>query len=282
MSRILMIISVLFRYNILTIVFTILFIQVQAQDENKFQPDSVYRNHKVKRIYVYENSPKDLFKIIDLDTNGHKVKLVSYDRETRARKRIARISSYTYDSEKKLVEELDSATYSHSSDETDHTRFFYNSKGVLKASTYGTKKHIYSETEYAANPFQRVTTRQSDSLIMSRDTEEYDRDFYEKRTYGYSWEATLKTGRFVRGADTSNYQYSDDKDLKKLDSFSENANLFNSKGQLISTDINQRFMVDPVTWRTFQATLTFNYYANGLLRSIRGYIPEFFKYEFFK
>ncbi|MEO6980965.1 MAG: hypothetical protein ABI113_21395 [Mucilaginibacter sp.] len=285
MSRTLRIISALPGYKILTIILTLIFVRVKAQDENKFQPDSVYRHCKVKSIKVYENSPRDLSKIIDLDTNGHMVKIVSYsasyDRRTRARKGIASISSFIYNSEKKLIEVIDSASYVKSSGETDRTYFFYDAKGVLKTSKYYKREYLYDETTYGTNPFKSVTTRRNDSLI-SRDTVEYDKDFYKKRSYGYSWESTLKTRTSVNGTDTSSYQYSDDKDLKKLAHFSENTNRFNSQGQLISSDINQHFMVNANTWQTFQATLTYNYYANGLLKSISGYIPEFFKYEFYK
>ncbi|HEY4198568.1 MAG TPA: hypothetical protein VGM63_23670, partial [Mucilaginibacter sp.] len=162
------------------------------------------------------------------------------------------------------------------------TYFSYDEKGVLKASTYYKRKYADIETAYGTNPFKRIMIRRSDSMVTYRDTEEYDRDFYEKRSYGYSMEPTLKTAHFIRGSDTTSYQYSDYKDLKKLDSFTEITNRFNSKGQLISSAISQRFMVNSDTWRTFQASLIFNYYSNGLLRSNRGYIPEFFKYEFYK
>ncbi|MCO5946102.1 hypothetical protein [Mucilaginibacter flavidus] len=286
MDQILKIISTLPKYNILTILLSILFIQVKAQDENNFQPDSTYQNHKVKRIYVYENSPRDLSRIIDLDANGHKVKLVdydaSYDRKTRARKKISGTTRYIYDSSNKLIEVIDSASYIKSSKETDQTYFFYDANGVLNGSTYHKNKYVYSHTEYSSDPLKSITTRQNDSLIISKDTEEYDRNFYKKRSYGYSWEPTLKTITTVRGTDTSRTQYSDYKDLKKLDSYDEITNRFNSKGQLISSDIHQRFMVNPDTWRTFNVTLTYNYYANGLLKSIYGYIPKFFKYEFDK
>jgi hypothetical protein len=266
-----------------------LFMKVKAQDEDKFQPDSVYRYCKVKRIYVYGYSPRDLSKVIDLDTNGRKIKLVNYDesynRKTRAQKRIYGISRYIYDSEKKLIEVIDSDKYMHSSDETDHTYFFYSANGVLTASThykYYKGKYVYSHTDYGASPFKSIITRRNDSMIIYQNTQEYDRDFYERRSYGYSWEPKLKTGFFVHGTDTTSYQYSDYKDLKRLESFHENTNQFNSKGQLISSDINQRFMVDPGTWTTFQDIAIYNYYANGLLKWISGYSGKSFKYEFYK
>jgi len=45
----------------------------------------------------------------------------------------------------------------------------------------------------------------------------------------------------------------------------------NSKGQLISSQGNQRFMVSPGTWRTFQGAAIYNYCTNGLLKWIPGY-----------
>jgi hypothetical protein len=272
--------------HILIFILTVIFIRAKAQDEDKFQPDSIYRSCKVKRIYVYGYSPRDLSIVIDLDTNGHKVKLVhydeSYDRKTRARKGIYSISRYIYDSEKKLIEVIDSERYTHPGD-TDHTYFFYSANGVLKASTHYKGKYVYDHTDYSANPFKSVTTRgKNDSMIFYQNTQEYDRDFYEKRSYGYSWESTLKTACFVHGTDTSSYQYSDDKDLKRLEIFDEYINQFNSKGQLISSEENQRFMVDPGTWRTFHDTAIYNYYANGLLKWMSGYSGKNFKYEFYK
>jgi hypothetical protein len=275
--------------HILILILTIVFIQAKAQDSDKFQPDSIYQHYKVKRIYVYGYSPRDLSKVIDLDTNGHKVKVVtydeSYDRKTRAQKGVYSITRYIYDSEKKLIEVIDSDKYVHSSDETDHTYFFYSANAVLKASThykYYKGRYVYSHTDYGANPSKSITTRRNDSMIFYQSTQEYDRDFYEKRSYGFSWEPKLKTGFSVHGTDTTSYQYSDDKDLKRLESFEEDTNQFNSKGQLISSDINQRFMVDPGIWTTFHDTAIYNYYANGLLKWMSGYSGKNFKYEFYK
>jgi hypothetical protein len=55
-------------------------------------------------------------------------------------------------------------------------------------------------------------------------------------------------------------------------------NTFNSKDQLITSDVNSFFMNN----RTSAYKLSYSYYLNGLLKSIRGYVPEFFKYEFYE
>ena len=76
----------------------------------------------------------------------------------------------------------------------------------------------------------------------------------------------------VVGQDTSKVQYSDYKDLQKFNSNTVLTNTYNSKGQIISSDFNQVFMND----RTITHKLT--YYSlpsNGLLKSVRGYIPDF-------
>jgi hypothetical protein len=140
MSRTTKIASTSLRYRVLAFVLIALPHFAQAQDENTFQPDRIYQALKVKTIYVYENSTKDLAKVIELDTNGHKVKIAnysaSYDRASRMRKTIDSYVRYKYDSEKKLIEVIDSSNRSMPEDETDHTYFFYDTTGVLKVSKY--------------------------------------------------------------------------------------------------------------------------------------------------
>lgn len=286
MSRTAKIISTLLRYQVLAFVLVALPHLAEAQDEDTFQPDSIYQARKVKTIYVYENSTKDLAKVIELDTNGHKVKIAnysaSYDRLSRMRKRIDSYVRYIYDSEKKLIEVIDSSNRSMPEDQTDRTYFFYDTTGVLKVSKYYKRKYLYSQTDYSFNPLKAIETRRNDSLLIAIRTTEYDKDFYDKRWYGYAWEPTLKHGYTFKGTDTLRYGYTDQKDLRKLENYTEITNSFNSKGQLVSAYTNQRFMTDTDVWRTFKSTVIYNYYHNGLLKSVRGYIPEYFKYEFYK
>lgn len=285
MDKILVKIAFYRKFTGFVILANLIFINANAQ-WNAFQPDSCYRQLKVKRIYVFENSPKDLSKIIDLDTSGHRIKLVhysaSYDKKTRARKHIEGFTFYKYDSEKKLIEVVDSATYATSNDETDREYFRYDSTGTLITSTYYRNKYLSSTKVYSYSPNKKVVTRRNDSITVSERTTEFDRNFYIKLEYGYNWEPVLKNSTLIVGGDTSNFQYSDYNDLMKLDGVTDLTNTFNLKGQLVVSMENQRFMVNRDTWRTFRATLTYKYYNNGLLKSIRGYIPEYYKYEFFE
>ena len=71
------------------------------------------------------------------------------------------------------------------------------------------------------------------------------------------------------------------KDYADLEKFKDNetiTNFFNDKGQLIKSDIYSVFMNDRVN----EYELTYEYYKNGLLKSIRGYVPRYFEYEFWE
>jgi len=199
----------------------------------------------------------------------------------RARKYISSITRYIYDSEKKLIEVIDSASYASSSNETDRAYFFYDEKGVLKTSTHYRKQYLDYKTEYSTNPLKVVKIGQNDSMILRRHTVEYDRDFYKKSTVGYYWKPTLKHISYFDGTDSSTYSYSDYKDLRKIEDFTYITNQFNSNDQLISSNISQCFMVNPTTWRTNKIRLTYNYLEGGLLKRVIGYIPYYFKYEFY-
>jgi len=283
MNQTLKVLVASYKFKIMMVIIAIIPTQANAQvrDENTIQPDSIYHKLKVKRILFYENSRKDLSKIIDLDTNGHFIKIVEYDTDgaTRARKGIANTVHYIYNSKKQLIEVVDSASYVTSSKETDRTYYFYDTTGVLKTSTYYRRQYLDTKTEYGTNPFRSITIRRSlnDSLITYQDVTEYDRDFYQRSRWGYSWEPTLKTITIVKGADTTRGQYTDDKDLGKQEWVEEDINRFNEKGQLISSYKNQHFTsVDG--WEPFQSKRFYSYYKNGLLKDAWGY----YKYEFYK
>jgi|688.fasta_scaffold79977_3 hypothetical protein len=271
--------------RVLILGFFIFSISAYGQSENSSQPDSIYKNRRVRKIIRFENSPRDLAEITHLDIDGRKIRSItysaSYNGKTRKNKRIERTKHYRYDSKKKLIQIIDSIAHFDNSFGVDYTLFFYDSLGRLTESQDFKEKFPNSpnyETLYFYEPFKSITTQRRDSLIVYHMTSEFEHDFYRKRWYGYTWEPKLKEGLMVVGQDTSKVQYSDYKDLQKFNSNTVLANTYNSKGQIISSDFNQVFMND----RTITHKLTYYYYPNGLLKSVRGYIPDFFEYEYEK
>ena len=256
-----------------------------GQSENSTQPDSVYKNRLVRKIIAYENSPRDLSHVTYLDREGRKIRSItysaSYNGKTRKNKRIEGTKHYKYDSNMRLIQIIDSTAHFNGSFGVDYTLFFYDSLGRLTKSQDYQEKFPESpnyETFYYYEPFKSTTIQRRDTLIVYHKTSEYENAFYTKRFYGYTWEPKLKEGLMIHDQDTSKYQYSDYRDLQKFNTNMVLTNTYNSKGQIISSDINSVFMND----RTIAHKLTYYYYPNGLLKSFRGYIPEFFKYEFFK
>lgn len=271
--------------KVLILICFILSSSAYGQSENSSQPDSVYKNRRVRKIRRFENSPRDLAEITYLDRDGRKIRSIiysaSYNAKTRKNKRIERTKYYKYDSNMRLIQIIDSTAHFNGSFGVDDTLFFYDSLGRLTKSQDYQEKFPDSpnyETLYYFKPFKSTKIQRRDTLIVYHMTSEYENDFYTKRWYGYTWEPKLKEGLMVVGQDTSKVQYSDDKDLQKFNSNTVYANKYNSRGQIISSDINQAFMND----RTWNAKLTYFYYPNGLLKSVRGYIPDFFEYEYYK
>jgi hypothetical protein len=268
---------------ILTIILPLFFIQAYGQIDNRSQPDSIYQNRKVKKIYAYLNSKKDLSEIIEFDRGGRKIRSVkysaSYDKKTRGRKRIDLIRSFKYDSESRLTQIIDSVIYWNNSCRVNNRYFYYDTNGALNVVKYyeAPFQTPVSETYYYQNPFRTTTIRQNDTLILYCKTKEYEKGFYVNKFYGYYYEAKLKSGVSVYRGDTSRYQYSDYSDMQRFEDTTTIKNTFNSKGQLITSDVNSVFMNE----RASRFKLTYNYYSNGLLKNIRGYVPEFFKYEFY-
>lgn len=258
---------------------------VYGQSENSSQPDSIFKNRHVRKIIRFENSPRDLAEITYLDRDGRKIRSItysaSYNGKTRRNKRIEGTKYYKYDSNMRLIQIFDSTVYFNGSFSVDFTLYFYDSLGRLTKSQDYKEKFPDSpnyETLFYYNPFKSIKIQRRDTLIVYHMTSEYENDFYTKRWYGYTWEPKLKEGLMVVGQDTSKVQYSDHKDLQKFNCNMVYVNSYNSMGQIISSDINQVFM----NHRTWKAKLTYLYYPNGLLKSVRGYIPEFFEYDFYK
>jgi hypothetical protein len=256
-------------------------IGVSAQLENEFQPDSIYFNRKVKTIYVYENSRRDLSRIIQLNDKGFRIRITyysaSYNKKTRKAKAIERLTLFKYDSQMRLIQIIDSFGYSSG---INNEYFYYRQNGMLDSSKdFQTRFQTpVSETYYYTNPRRSLIIKRNGTSIIYYMTTEYDMDFYEKKSYGYNVESKLKDGFTVNGNDTLRFQYSDYSDMQTFGDTTVIANTFNSKGQLTTSAVNQIFMTN----RTFACKLSYSYYSTGLLKSILGYVPEFFKYEFYE
>ena len=269
--------------QIVTLITLFICSQTYGQIDNRSQPDSIYLNRKVKKIYAYLNSKKDLSEIIEFDRDGRKIRSVkysaSYDKKTRGQKTINLISSFKYDSKSRLTQIIDSVIYWDNSCRINNHYFYYDTNGVLETVKYfeAPFETPISETYYYESPFRTTTIQRNDTLILYCKTKEYENGFYVNKFYGYYYEAKLKSGVSVYQGDTSRYQYSDYSDMQRFEDTETIKNTFNSKGQLITSDVNSVFMNN----RTSKYKLTYSYYSNGLLASIRGYVPEFFKYEFY-
>tara|TARA_R110002074_G_scaffold401231_1_gene598744 strand:+ start:120 stop:629 length:510 start_codon:yes stop_codon:yes gene_type:complete len=159
----------------------------------------------------------------------------------------------------------------------DSTTFKYDNNGKLTSSRKNLGNFVF-ETTYHYQPFYSTTTRRNDSIVIYQKTKEYDKDFYVNRFYGYSLEPKLK--RVVDTIDgiPNTTAYKDYTDLEKYKDDETITNFFNEKGQLLKSDIYSVFMNDRVN----EYELTYKYYKNGLLKSIRGYVPRYFEYEFWE
>ncbi|AXT59230.1 hypothetical protein D1816_02325 [Aquimarina sp. AD10] len=245
-----------------------------GQIENRWQPDSIYTNRQVKKIFVYMNSPKDLSEIIEFDRTGKRIRSTkysaSYNRKTRKRKWIEKINLFDYNKKNQLVKITDSIG-------RDSIIFKYESSEKLTFSRKNLGNFVY-ETSYSYQPYESTTTRKNDSIIVYHKTKEYDNDFYVKRFYGYYFEPKLKKMVDTINGISNTISYKDYKDLEKFNDDNTITNSFNEKDQLIKSDIYSKFMNDRIN----QYQLIYKYYDNGLLKSIRGYVPRYFEYEFWE
>ena len=248
-----------------------------GQIENKWQPDSVYVNHKVKKIFIYLNSPKDLSEIMEFDKTGKKLRSTkysaSYNRKTRKLKTIDLVNLYKYDSSDRLTQIVDSIG-------ANKITFHYDTKGklILSKKYKGLSDKPSSETKYSYDPFKSTTTRRNDSIILYQKTKEYDKGFYMKRFYGFYLDPKLKKITSTVDGITNTVAYSDKTDLQRFEDNKTIKNSFDSKWRLIKSDIKSVFMIDRIN----EFELNYKYYKNGLLRSIRGYVPRYFEYEYWE
>lgn len=245
-----------------------------GQIENKWQPDSIYANRQVKKIVVYMNSPKDLSEIIEFDRTGKRIRSTkysaSYNHKTRKRKRIEKIKLFRYNNKNQLIKIIDSVGQ-------DSTTFKYETNGKLTSSRKNLGSFVY-ETSYSYQPFESKTTRRNDSIVIYQKIKQHEKDFYVKRFYGYYFEPKLKKVVDTTNGILNTTAYKDYSDLEKFKDDKTITNFFNNKGQLIKSDINSVFLNDRIN----EYELTYKYYKNGLLNSIRGYVPRYFKYEFWE
>ncbi|GET22758.1 hypothetical protein CLV93_1252 [Prolixibacter denitrificans] len=220
------------------------------------------------------NSPKDLSEIIEFDQTGKRIRSTkysaSYNRKTRKRKGIEKVNLFEYNNKNQLVRIIDSVG-------KDTTTFKYGKNGKLKSSIEKVGNFVY-ETKYYHKPFSSTTTSKNDSVIFYQKTTEYDKDFYVNRFYGFELEPKLKKITDTINGIPNTLAYKDYNDLEKFKDDETITNHFDEKGQLIKSEIHSIIMNDRVNeWE-----LNYKYYENGLLKSIRGYVPRYFKYEFWK
>lgn len=260
--------------NCLNLIFLFITISLNGQIENIWQPDSIYVKRNVKKIYVYLNSKKDLSQIVEFDKEGRKTRSTkysaSYNRTTRKSKRIQQISLYKYDSLDRIIEIADSIGTTNISFKYDR-----NGKLILSQTVRGNFKY---ETEHFHNPYKTITRRKRNSEIVYEKAKEYDNNFFVNRFYGYYYEPKLKKTTEVTNGLRNTVSYSDYEDLVKYEDDKSIVNEFNNEGKLVKSKIKSVFMNDRIN----QFDLHYKYYKNGLLKSIRGYVPRYFKYEFYE
>ncbi|WP_224484679.1 hypothetical protein [Robertkochia aurantiaca] len=245
-----------------------------GQIENRWQPDSIYVHRKVKKIFVYLNTPKDLSEIIEFDRTGKRIRSrkysASYNRRTRKYKIIDKINFFEYNNKNLLTKIVDSIGQ-------DSITFKYNPNGELISSRKNLGSFIY-ETSFSHKPLEALTIRRNDSIILYHKTKEYDKNFYVKRSYGYYLEPKLKKVIDTINGIPNTTAYKDYKDLEKFQDDKTIRNFFNENGQLIRSETYSIFMNDRIN----EYQLTYKYFDNGLLKSISGYVPRYFKYEFWE
>jgi len=254
-----------------------------GQTENRFQPASIYKEKKVKKIYVYLNSPKDLSEIIELDKNGKKKLIQKYDASynvrTRKLKNLAITTHYIYDSIGNLTQKIDTKIYFKNNSNSKSITTYHYEDGLLVLSKYyrnNSDKPSY-KTFYSYNPLTTKSITKNDTLITFENTKIFEKNFYVKRSYSFYLEPKLKKGRFNIDDQNIITSFSDPNDIELFNDDKNILNIFNEKEQLIKSEVKSVFRND----RTNNYTLDYKYYRNGLLKSIRGYEKIYFKYEYF-
>lgn len=275
--------------RVILLFFIVLPILVFSQIENRWQPDSIYKSHKVKKIFVFLNSPKDLSEIVEFDKKGNKIKVekysASYNRKTRKRKYIDKILTYKYDLSGLLIKEIDSTIYFRNESNVDRRIYEYDSLLRLKTIKFYQRdfKTPIKQTNFFYNPYKTVYTRRRDSIIVAKETKEFDKNFYVKKRYLRTLEPTLKKSEMTFYDKDSilvaeKYSYLDYKDLKEKEVYNFLENKFDIDNKLISSIVEYSYGTE----RKLMYELNYKYFKNGLLKSVRGYVPRYFKYEFWE
>lgn len=268
--------------NILILLLSLITYLTYGQTENEWQPDSLYKNRKVKKIFVYENSPKDLSEIIEFDKTGKRLRVekydASYDKRSRKSKKIAMISFYIYDAEVRLTETVDSIIHFDNSYSINRTIYKYDSN-KLSSEAYYKEKYEQPDyvTSYTYSPFKSLTISTKDTIITYHKIKEYDKDFYVNHFYGYYLESKLKEKQITIDGTTRTAQYSDQNDMQRFEDNKVIKNNFDENGKLLSSKIKSVFMNDRIS----EYELKYAYHKNGLLKSIRGYVPRYYEYEYY-
>ncbi|MEQ9299041.1 MAG: hypothetical protein RIF33_10775 [Cyclobacteriaceae bacterium] len=220
------------------------------------------------------NSPRDLSEVVDFDRSGNRIRLTKYDasynRKTRKRKAIQKIKLYNYDSANRLISIKDSIG-------RDSIIYKYRVDGMLGSSIKNLGNFVYS-SEYFYNPYRVTTTRTKGSTVVYEKTKEHERDFYVSRFYGYYLDPKLKKDTSIVNGEINITSYSDHDDLQRYEDDKSIKNSFDPYGRLTKSEIRSVFMNDRVN----EYELYYKYYKDGLLKSVRGYVPRFFKYEFWE
>lgn len=234
----------------------------------------MYSNRKVKRIYVYLNSPKDLSEIVDFDKYGKRIRSAkysaSYNTRTRKLKSIDEVKLYNYDPSGRLISIKDSLG-------TDSTLYYYREDGKIDSSIKNLGNFRFT-SDYFYNPLRVTTKRQKDSLIVYEKTREFELGFYVKRFHGYYYESKLKTDSTIINGELQRWSYSDPSDLQRFEDDKTLTNTFDPNGRLVKSQIKSVFMNDRIN----EYELRYKYYKNGLLKSVFGYVPRYFKYEYWE
>ena len=172
--------------SVFLILFLLYFSLNHAQPANIFQPNEIYKEKKVKKIYVYLNSPKDLSEIIEFNEEGNRIYEekynASYNARTRKLKQLAITTRYIYDSIGRLKEKINKGNYNNSTSLDNKTVYNYENEKLVLARYYQRNfDKPNSETSYSYNPLISITIKTNDSLITYKSTIEFERDFYEKK-----------------------------------------------------------------------------------------------------
>lgn len=261
-----------------------------GQYENILQPDSIYSVRKVKNIFIYDNSLKDLIKIVEFDQSGKRKRIEyytpSFDRQSRKRKFIIEIATLQYNSNNKFIKRIDSTFYPGTPSKIQMSLCQYDSENNLLVTRYydSENKSPRILTRYSYDPYKRTSINIEDSIVTSQGITEYDKDFYTKQYSSWSFCQTLEEIKKNKKPVTK-IAY-DRMELNKCTTNRTIKNTFNSKGQLIKSDIKSIYDSN----RKHEYQQNYKYYKNGLIKSItgdmdkvnNGYTPWYYKYEFWK